>query len=265
MTAANIAAKKKQYPSMVRHIPSEGGANSKNIGTDCIGILCAACSVPDTKGGPMGSSDAGMMYYASKNGKAGNAFMDSVSAEGARLSWGAKQISTIPEPTKEKPAIAVFIPSKSGSPGHIGLYLGGGDVIESTPPRVQITKLKARRTTSGSTAQWTHWAFIPEKWLMWAGSYFGEVSSTPAPENIVQRPLEAQSDALRIGGRVTIKKYGVPYFPGGAIIPNASWLMGKVMTVNGLSDQGKPPVPCARLAEISSWCAVENLVKVEVG
>ncbi|MCL2299364.1 MAG: glycoside hydrolase family 73 protein [Firmicutes bacterium] len=73
----------------------------------------------------------------------------------------------------------------------------------------------------------------------------------------------AAAPALKTGDRVQIVAYGIPYFPGGKDIPDAPWMKGKVMTVNGLGKQGNPPVPCARLAEISSWCAVENLQKVE--
>jgi hypothetical protein len=68
---------------------------------------------------------------------------------------------------------------------------------------------------------------------------------------------------LKIGDRVRIKKYGIPYYPGGIKIPDQAWLRGKIMTINGLGDKGSPAVPCARLAEITSWCATENLQKVE--
>ena len=284
MTASNIAAKKKQYPSMAKYIPCEGGANSKNIGLDCIGLVCAACSVPDTQGGPMGYSDTGMGYYQAKNGKSGNAFMDAVSAEGARLTWGAKPISSIPEPTKAKPGIAVFIASKSGQPGHIGIYLGNGNVIESTPPRVQITKLKARRSTGGSTKQWDSWAYIPEKWLTWADSYFG-VSDTTAPE----KPATGQPEDVRTmsladlrlmpGDKVWIKPEATHYWPDGPVIPTAKWLRGPpdkpmLIAIDTISTDGKTVnykggAPTVRLgytdtgALVWTWCSTENLVKVE--
>ena len=260
MTAVNIAAKKKQYPGMAKYIPCEGGENSKNIGTDCIGLICAACSAPDTKGGPMGSSDTGMLYYSAKNGKGGNSFMDSFSAEGARASWGAKPISSIPEPTKDKPGIAVFMASRNGNPGHIGLYLGNGEVIESTPPRVQITKLKSRRTTNGSTRQWESWAYIPEKWLTWADSYFGATNS-PAPEKPVQDPPEAQSDALKKDDKVRVIKPGVPYYPGFKYdIPD--WLPKRKEPLSVTQVGTKGGVPAVLLGgDIQTWIAVEYVKK----
>jgi len=85
---------------------------------------------------------------------------------------------------------------------------------------------------------WEHWGRIP-----WVD--YGE------------KPVRG----IRIGDRVRIKSYGVPYYPGGVKIPDQSWLRGMVMTVNGLREMGG--VPCARLVEITSWCACDNLVKVE--
>ena len=75
------------------------------------------------------------------------------------------------------------------------------------------------------------------------------------------RKQEKPTEGIQIGDRVRIKSYGVPYYPGGVKIPDAAWLRGKVMTVNGLREMGG--VPSARLAEITSWCAFENLEKME--
>ena len=66
---------------------------------------------------------------------------------------------------------------------------------------------------------------------------------------------------LKLGDKVRIKTHGVPYYPGGAKIPDEAWLRGKVMTVNGLDKRGNPAVPCVRLREITTWCACDNLEK----
>jgi len=224
MTAANIAAKKKQYEKKdPKYIPYEGGVNPKNIGTDCIGLVCYACSIPDTKGGPMGPSDMGMAYYQAKNGKEGNAFMDALSAGGARSAWGAKPISSIPipEPTKTHPGVAVFIKDS-----HIGLYLGNGEVIESTPARVQITKLNARRTNTGGSAKWDAWAYVPEKWLTWAESYFGE-TAIPVGDYVP-----------RLGDLVRIKSDAWHYYPGSVLI-DISFKTGDLHKVTQITSGGK--------------------------
>jgi len=262
---SNVDAKRGQYKSFANSIPCEGPINGTKIGMDCIGAICGACSV-EKPGDVMGYTKTGMSYYPAKNGKKGNAFMDAVSAEGARLSWGAKPITgkNVPEPTAEKPGVAVFIKAQTGKPGHIGMYMGNGIVHEATPPRVQETKLYARRTTKDRTSQWTHWAYVPASWLSWPCEYWGQ-PSTSAPEKPVQAPAAPPVSTLTLsdlkpGELVRIKTYGVPYYPGGTVIPDAAWLRGKGMTVNGLGEKGG--VPCARLAEITSWCAINNLEKV---
>ena len=83
--------------------------------------------------------------------------MFDISANWARDTWGKQSIGTIPEPTPSK-AVAVFME------GHIGLYVGGGKVIEMTPPCLMMTALKARE----KGGKWTHWAYVPAKWLRWA-------------------------------------------------------------------------------------------------
>jgi len=175
--------------------------------------------------------------------------MFDISANRARDTWGKQPIGSIPEPTPAR-AIAVFME------GHIGLYAGDGKVIEMTPPHLRMTTLQARE----KGGKWTHWAYVPEKWLSWAENVTACLGK-PAPQK--PDPELAAACSFAIGDKVRIKVYGVPYYPGGAKIPDAPWLRGKVMTVNGLDKRGYPPVPCARLREISTWCACENLEKIE--
>ena len=263
MTAANIAAKKKQYSGQVdpKLIPCEGGANPKNIGTDCIGLVCYACAIPDTKGGPMGNSDTGMQYYLKKNGKDGNAFMDNFNAGGARRAWGAKPIGSIPEPTKANPGIAVFIKEK-----HIGLYLGNGEVIESTPGRVQVTKLKARRTNIGDTSQWDAWAYVHESWLAWAEGYFG----------IAEPPGTQPNEWPAIGGLVRFQDGRTTYYPGGPALP--AWVKtGDPHVITQIKSGGKDVIKgaarCVLLGKrvnlatgkesdgVNTWAAIDFLEK----
>jgi hypothetical protein len=72
-----------------------------------------------------------------------------ISANGLRKSYGGKSICSIPEPTADR---AVFVSKE----GHVGLYIGNGDVIEQTPPKLQKTKL--------ANHGWTSWGYIPDKW-----------------------------------------------------------------------------------------------------
>jgi len=255
VNAVNVAAKRKQYPGSAKNIPSEGPINGTKIGLDCIGAICAACSV-EKSGDVMGDRPTGMSYYAARNGKPGNVFMDAVSAEGARLAWGAKPISSIPEPTADRPGIVVFMAARNGKSGHIGMYIGNGEVCEATPPRVQITNLKNRRTSGGSTRQWESWAYIPAKWLQYADLKWG-ISDVPAPETPAIEPQDAP-DGLHVGDRVRIKQTGIPYYPGQINIPGR--LKGVVFTVNGVDDKhgGR-----ARLKEITTWCLRSNLEKAE--
>ena len=275
VTAANVAAKRSQYKNKVsaKYIPVHYEIGT--VGLDCIGLVCIAYSVPVADGRPMGASDQGMMYYLAKNGVSGNAFMDAINAEAARKSWGCKPIASIPEPTPEMPGILVFTDPSDGI-GHIGILLGtnyknpvtgkvykGKCAVEATSSgtgRVQVFPLNARGG-SGSR-QWKYWAPAPKDWREWAGKYWG-VISPPAPEKTAQEPAKAASEDIRDGDRVRIKQFGVEYFPGGKIIQDVPWLRDTVFTVNGLGKQGKPAVPCARLLEIISWCAMSNLEKVE--
>jgi len=143
-------------------------------------------------------------------------------ADGLRMISDPQPISTLPE----IPGVCLFMK------GHVGLYIGGGRVMEAHGfKRVDNTPL--------SFQKWTHWGFAP--WIDYG--------------------REKPTEGIRIGDRARIKSYGVPYYPGGVKIPDAEWLRGKVMTVNGLREMGG--VPCARLAEITSWCACANLEKAE--
>lgn len=162
-------------------------------------------------------------------------------AEGLRQKSNPQPIATLPE----IPGVCVFMRSRSGKPGHVGAYVGKGRVVESYG-------FKQCENRPLSAQKWEQWGFIP--WVDYGAA---------KPEKPVQRPQEATTEGIREGDRVRIKQLGVPYYPGGPVIPDVPWLRNMVLTVNGLADKGKPAAPCARLLEIISWCAVSNLEKVE--
>lgn len=250
-TAALLAQKKKQYPTEYAKIQTLGNYDVPSPYAavfDCIGFIRALCLYHPAKN-PLGA-----IAYKGYGKAGGSTFMD-ISANQAWRAWGGtNSISTIPEPTAQKP-VAVFMKNSQGVVSHVGLYVGKiagvKTVIESTPPQLKMAALKSR--------PWCGWGYVSEKWLVWADTYF-EGTAAPAPEKPVQKPPVPQESGLKIGDRVRIKKYGIPYYPGEVKIPDQPWMRGW-MTVSGLGNKGSPAVPCARLAEITSWCATENLEK----
>ena len=275
---SNVETKRRQYKGNDGIIPCEGPIDGSMIGLDCIGAICAACSV-EKPGDIMGYTKTGMGYYQAKNGKKGNAFMDAVSANGAKVAWGAKPIvgKNVPEPTAEKPGVVVFIYEPGKAVGHIGMYMGDGVTCEATPPRVQETKLYARKTSKGSVKQWTHWAYIPDSWLTWACDYWGQPGTNTkptAPDKSAHAPSDAQNTPtladLRVkpGDRVRIKPGSTNYWPGGPKMPTAVWFWkNPVFTIEKITFDGKNPryfggAPCVLLGDgNNTWCDIANLEK----
>ena len=157
ITKALATAKGKQYPA---YWPSPyGTAKNSNRwsmdkqfaapwGCDCIGFIRILCLYDkDIDPLPWKASNTNGYVINGKNWY-NIAGMD-ISANAARTQFGAKPISSIPEPTPTK-AVCVFMT------GHVGLYVGDGVVIEQTPPQLVATKLSKRK--------WTHWAYLPDKW-----------------------------------------------------------------------------------------------------
>jgi flagellum-specific peptidoglycan hydrolase FlgJ len=63
---------------------------------------------------------------------------------------------------------------------------------------------------------------------------------------------------FEVGDRARVKPTATHYEPG---VKMASFVPGSVYTVNGAAVRGGRQ--CVRLKEITTWCAVENLTKVE--
>jgi hypothetical protein len=139
--------------------------------------------------------------------------------------------------------------------GHVGLYIGVGKVIEMTPPGLMTTTLNKRE----KGGKWAYWAYVPEKWLCWAENvqaYLG----VPAPG----KPAQDPTGGLLKGDRVRVKPDAKEYYPGLKI---PEWVPGKVYTVSQVLIKGEPFIcggkVCVLLADLVTWCAVENLEKAE--
>jgi hypothetical protein len=150
-----------------------------------------------------------------------NAKQDVCADKMRTLSNVVKDMAAMPETL----GLLVFLP------GHVGVYIGGGQVVEARGSDYGVvqTALKSR--------PWTAWGQCP--WIEYGDAL------KPAP-------------GLQKGDTVRVLKTGVPYYPGGVKIP--AWVGTETFAVSALGVQGK--AECALLAGIKSWCAVENLVKV---
>lgn len=155
-TESRLTSKAKQYPS---HYGSSRMSTYRShiakgyVCMDCIGLIK---SFYWTNGGQ------GVMEYI-KNGTpytnkyASNGFPDK-SADGT-LSWlksqGCKngKISTLPD----VPGILLF------SPGHVGVYIGGGYAVEARGFKYGVVKTKV------SARGWTDWAYLPSSLLQYDG------------------------------------------------------------------------------------------------
>lgn len=156
-TESRLTSKAKQYPS--HYTSSRMPTYRKHIAAgyvcmDCIGMI---------KGFFWTDGGKGVLEYI-KNGTAytnkyvSNGFPDR-SANGM-LSWlksqGCKngKIATLPD----VPGILLF------SPGHVGVYVGGGYAVEARGFNYGVVKTKV------SERKWTDWAYLPESLLQYDGA-----------------------------------------------------------------------------------------------
>jgi hypothetical protein len=151
-------------------------------------------------------------------------------AEGLRQKSGPQPLKTLPE----TPGALVFIPAQTGRVGHVGMYVGGGRVAESYNfKRVENRPLSAQT--------WTHWGFCP--WIDYENA----------------KSTQKINEKFTVGDRVRVRQTGLPYYPGGATVPE--WLAGRAFTVQQTGAK-KGGAPCVLLKEITSYCAEANLTKV---
>ena len=132
----------------------------------------------------------------------------------------------------EVPGTLVFMADSKGIMTHVGIYIGGGQVVEAAfgYGAVVQTALKGRG--------WTHWGQLPPSWLTY----------------------EAEWEA---GDRARVKPGTKEYSPG---VKMAFWVPGQVFIVSQVEYKGKPVVNggkrCVLLKEANTWCAVEVLEKL---
>jgi hypothetical protein len=168
-----------------------------------------------------------------------NAAALNVNADRLRQLSQAKPISTLPE----LPGALVFCP------GHVGVYVGKGRVIECWGfVRVDDHPLGFQK--------WTHWGYCP--WIEYNGQLKDDAKAPAKPMP------PATGGAFAIGGSVKFKPGTTRYYPSGAPVPD--WVLRTTHTVGQVTYDNKTVVKggkrCVLLKEINSWAAVENLEKV---
>ena len=157
-----------------------------------------------------------------------------VSADGMLAKCKEKgPIKTLPE----IPGLLVFCP------GHVGVYIGGGRVIEAYGfKNVENRPLSA------------------QKWTTWGSCPYIQYPDTPAPDKPPQGPTE-DTGGFKMGDRVRVKQTGIPYYPGINKIP--AWVGDNVYTVGSAQPIGRGGKQCVLLSEIKTWCDIGNLEKVK--
>jgi len=151
-------------------------------------------------------------------------------ADGLRMKSNPQPINTLPE----VPGVCVFMR------GHVGLYIGGGRVIEAY-------NFKHVDNNPLSFQRWTHWGFCP--WID-----YGEArqnAGTPA-------------SPLKTGDSVAVKRGTTEYYPGQSM---PAWVQGQQFKIAQVTYNGKAVMKggkqCVLLDHLNTWCAVENLEKAQ--
>ena len=133
-TRALYKQKKAQYPANYDKWPEQSFLDQLNVKVhDCVGLI---------KGYVMGSGDPDIATpYNSKYDVSANGLFNLCSATGS--------INTLPE----IPGLIVW---KSN---HVGVYIGGGYVIEARGHAYGVVKTKVE------DRPWTHWGKLPSSWI----------------------------------------------------------------------------------------------------
>ncbi|MDR2687348.1 MAG: C40 family peptidase [Oscillospiraceae bacterium] len=217
-TQALLDEKRKQYPSMYAAAnynlaKAHVGAKGKRV-YDCAGLVKSYWMQPSPTAPPV---------YRAAYDLSAHGLYQVCAQRGA--------IAGLPE----TPGALVFIyEAKRGAMGHVGVCLGGGQVVDAANFTKGVKKdaLKIRG--------WTHWGLLPEAWLGYGTAM-----------------------AWKPGDRARVKPGTREYSPG---VPMASWVPGQAYTVSQVADsKGKEVVRggkrCVLLKEVNSWCAVDYLEK----
>lgn len=251
LTASLIDSKVQQYPA---NYTADYAAKLRTYvgkglrAADCCGLVKYAMFAPAPGKDPV---------YASKYDK------NVGGMKAACVKTGA--IATLPE----TPGMLVFVSTR-----HLGIYLGGGQVIEAKGSKeVLISQLKG--------AGWTDWGQLG--WV----SYDTASTPTPAPAPTptpTPTPVPAPTPApaptpvtptptpapanIQKGDKVRIAADATVYYPDGPKIP---WLVKRLKSIPVRQDT-KDGEACylggARVVRIggvliNTWCAAENLAPVE--
>lgn len=140
-------------------------------------------------------------------------------------------ISTMPD----IPGIIVYMP------GHVGVYIGNGEVIESAGTLYGVKKSTVKK--SYVSGPWTHWYKCPYI------EYPGEVEQPDGGDNPDTQEKPVAPSEIKVGSTVKIKA-GTKY-TNGVKVPDS--VIGNVYTVQQLSDSK------ALLKEIVSWVETKYL------
>ena len=212
-----LKEKQKQYPSQFSSQRYEYARNNhinKNKRVyDCTGLIESYWMQP---------SPAAKPVYSKAHDKSADGFYCLCVQRG--------RISGLPETA----GILVFVENAKtpGKMDHVGVYLGGGQVIEARGFYYGVVK------TSLSSRPWSHWGRLPESWLSYESG-----------------------DALGPGARVRVSLDAATYYPG---LNMPKWVRGKVFTVEKILDKNGNPIyrggkRCVLLKEIQTWCDIGKL------
>jgi len=141
-TQALLNEKRKQYPSMYSaanytHAKAQVGAKGKRV-YDCAGLIKSYWMQP--------SPDAPPVYRAACDLSANGLYQ--TCAKGGALAG-----------LPEVPGALVFIADAKRGASHVGVYLGGGQVIDAA------NFTKGVKKDALNIRGWTHWGLLPESWL----------------------------------------------------------------------------------------------------
>jgi len=217
-TQSLLDQKRRQYPAYYtttnyNSAKKQVGAKNKRV-YDCAGLIKSYWMQPDAIGPPV---------YREAYDLSAQGFYAVCRTRGA--------IASLPE----TPGALVFLwDAQKGAMRHVGVYLGGGQVMEAAGFSTGVVQsaLKGRG--------WTHWGLLPASWLAY---------------DAIWKP----------GDRARVKPGTREYSPGGERM--SSWVPGQVFTISRVVDLlGREVVRggsrCVLLKEANTWCAVEYLEKV---
>ena len=149
------------------------------------------------------------------------------------------------ESLPEVAGVLVFVEYENlpGQMKHVGVYIGGGQVIEARGFYYGVVK------TSLRSRPWTHWGFLPESWLQ------GGLKQEPLSNETWSAN---ESDVPSPGACVRIKKGATEYYPG---LRMPEWVREEVYTVAKTTGKSGAPViyggkRCVLLKEVQTWCDV---------